>query len=112
MSATLAVIDNRIPALLTALPTATRALLQEAAERYKDTARALAPVRTGAFRDGIQVDDGGPDDLFVVFTAPHSYFVLFGTARMGARPVHQWALDQVGPWYLNEVGRLYQRAGL
>lgn len=123
MGAYIEVIEDRIPLLLERLPDATYELQKEAAERLREILQQLAPVGSGPehdqrvkdeqdFKGGIKVDDGGPDDLLVAFTAPHSWYVLFGTGRMAARPIHIEGQQQLQPWYLNEVGRLMQRAGL
>lgn len=45
------------------------------AGRIAETARAIAPVRTGEYRDGIMVDGNR-----AVATAAHSKFVEFGTS--------------------------------
>lgn len=123
MSAYIEVIEDRIPLLLEHLPDATYDLQKEAAERLREILQQLAPVGQGPehaervaagtdFRSNIVVDDGGPDDLWVAFRAPHSFWVLFGTGSMPARPIHVEGLERIQPWYLNEVGRLMQRTGL
>jgi HK97 gp10 family phage protein len=61
------------------------AKMTEIASRLRDDARANAPVDTGELRDSIEIH-GGKGYRIVRATAPHSFFVEFGTSDTAPQP--------------------------
>lgn len=66
----------------------------DVAEAIAARARDFAPVRTGAYRDGIHVERDG-DEVRVVADAPHSAIVEVGTADTPAFAPLMRAQDDV-----------------
>lgn len=66
-------------------------LLLTLAEDVAAEARQNVPVRTGALRDSITVNDEG-DTVSVSADAGHALYVELGTSRMAAEPFLQPAL--------------------
>lgn len=62
----------------------TRALLTEKAERVLSAAQASAPVATGNYKSGLQVQQDTTDRAVsrVVGTAPHSHLVEANTGNL------------------------------
>jgi hypothetical protein len=70
----------------------TRALLTDKAEAVLSTAIASAPVETGNYRDGLEIQQDTTDRAVarVVGTAPHSHLVEANTGNLAR------ALDAAG----------------
>jgi len=69
-----------------ATSTIPQAAMQAGAEKLVESARAAAPVRTGALRDSIDVAQVSAQGASVVAEVEYSGFVEFGTSRMSAEP--------------------------
>jgi HK97 gp10 family phage protein len=89
--------------------------LRTSTARTRATARALAPVRTGALRDAIEVIDDGPLQQSVAVTgAPSTYarFPEFGTVTTPAHPFMRPAADSEQQPFVDgmaRTGRILER---
>ena len=59
--------------------------IREVADQCANEAKALAPVRTGALRDSIHVEDVDELTVAVGSELEYSPFVEYGTSRMAAQ---------------------------
>jgi HK97 gp10 family phage protein len=75
--------------------------IQEAAELVAETAKALAPKRTGKLAGSIEVV-ADHDGASVVAEAPYASFVEFGTLKKPARPF-------LGPALRSQKGEVLRR---
>jgi HK97 gp10 family phage protein len=88
---------------------------RNSAARTRDSARAFAPVRTGALRDAITLVDDGPSSTTVGVTgAPslYAHFPEYGTVHIPAQPFMRPAADQERQPFVSEqarAGRVLER---
>ena len=54
--------------------------LADVCQQIAEYAQSIAPVRTGAYRDSIHVEQNGPLDFSIVADASYAAFIEFGTA--------------------------------
>lgn len=105
----------RLCARLRKLPVVMAAAMPQtmshAAEMVAETARELAPRRTGALSDSIVVArDVGNDALRVEARAPYAAYVEFGTVRRPARPFLGPAIQTSRAAIVQEFARALRRA--
>ncbi|WP_371538383.1 HK97 gp10 family phage protein [Streptomyces sp. NBC_00466] len=67
--------------------------LHERADRVVDAAQAIAPVRSGCFRDSIHAEDGPAGSVQVVSDLDYSVYVELGTRDTDAHHTIATALD-------------------
>ncbi|WP_449471654.1 HK97-gp10 family putative phage morphogenesis protein [Sphingobium chungangianum] len=65
-------------------------------------AKAIAPVDSGEFRDGIG-GEVNPNQIRIYASAPHSSFVEDGTSKMPARPTLRPTIQKMRPKLLARV---------
>ena len=99
---------RKLPAVMaTAMPQA----MSHAGETVAETARELAPRRTGALRDSIVVArDPVTGQATVEARAPYAAYVEFGTVRRPARPFLGPALAASRSAIIKELARALRRA--
>jgi HK97 gp10 family phage protein len=105
----------RLRAKLRKLPAVVAAempqIMSHAAERVAETARGLAPRRSGALRDSIVVArDPVTGQATVEARAPYAAFVEFGTVKRPARPFLGSALAASRSAIIEEISRALRRA--
>lgn len=76
--------------------------------RGAELARSLAPVESGALRDGITVRTAGAGIAEVVSTAAHSAMVEYGTSRAPAQPFLLPAARQMHAEFVRDAIRAAQ----
>lgn len=99
----------RMQALSKDIEAQALAALAEGAQAVADTARSLAPKRTGELQSSIRVVEGD-DGVTVEATAPHAAFVEFGTLKQPARPFLAPALAACRPAIVERVARAVRAA--
>ena len=94
-------------------------VLKNGAIRLAETARELAPVRTGHLMASIRPEFGEKmeaqevfDPVQVVADTPYASFVEFGTSKMEAQPFLGPAAEQVEPEILEEIESVLRELGL
>jgi len=93
-------------------------VLKNGAIRLSETARELAPVRTGHLMASIHAELGESmeglaafDPVQVVADTPYASFVEFGTSKMEAQPFLGPAAEQVEPEILEEIDSVLRELG-
>ena len=93
-------------------------VLKNGAIRVAETARELAPVRTGHLMASIHVELGENmegqaafDPVQVIADTPYASFVEFGTSKMKAQPFLGPAAEQVEPEILEEIDSILREMG-
>lgn len=74
------------------------------AERIVDDAQQNAPVRTGAFRDGMHVEISG-DEVDVVDDDPAAFFIEYGTLDTPPAGVITEAAESEGEYHGKRPGQ-------
>jgi HK97 gp10 family phage protein len=74
-----------------------RRILEEGAENIESTARALAPVRTGALQASIYAEVQDVKGIIVGARRSYARFVEYGTHRMAPRPYLAPAINEHQP---------------
>lgn len=84
-------------------------VVRKVAQDTEADAKNFAPVDTGNLRNSIttRVSNGGLT-AGVVATASYAQYVENGTARQGAQPFMQPAVDRQAPVFREAMGRLAQ----
>lgn len=74
------------------------------AERIVDDAQLHAPVRTGAFRDGLHVEISG-DEVDIVDDDPAAFFIEYGTLDTPPAGVITEAAENEGEYHGKRPGK-------
>jgi len=82
---------------------------REMAEEAADEARRLAPVVSGAYRDGVAVEEEG-DNVFLVDNDPLAYIKEYGTVDTPAHAILTDASRKLARY--NDRGAFRAQAGL
>lgn len=106
--------SNRIPEVSDTLRRRAREEQLACAERIKQRAQAIVPVRTGALRASIEVATPsatplGPAGMRIVTVSagmPYAPYVEFGTRYMAARPYLRPAAEAERDRYTNTVAAI------
>lgn len=77
--------------------------IDSGADEVVSLAQALAPVRTGALRDSIHKEEGGPLSVTVIADAPYAIYVEYGTTFAAAQPFLTPAADVTRPRIVNGI---------
>lgn len=100
------IVFNRIPALLAAVESNSRAAVKSTADKIRDDAKARAPVQTGHLRSSIVSESGKVGKEAEVWVwADYGVFVEFGTYKMAARPFLSPAVAAHVDEFADAVGR-------
>lgn len=99
--------SNRIPAIMAKMPGAVSAVVRKTAFDIEGTAKALAPVDTGALSGSIKADV----EQFSATIAPHTEYAAYvelGTYKMRAQPYMRPAADMHEPRYAAAMEDLFR----